>query len=80
MLRMLAKLAVASLLLAAVCWAGLHFLLADWATAAFWPKAAALALVIAAGAAAFFVSATALGINELRDITQAVKRKLLRRV
>jgi putative peptidoglycan lipid II flippase len=80
MLRMLVKLAVAALLLAAVCWAGSHFLLADWATEAFWPKAGALALVIAAGAGAFFVSATALGINELRDITHAVKRKLLRRV
>ena len=80
MLRMLAKLSMASLVLAAVCWAGLHFLLADWATEAFLPKAGALALVIAAGAAAFFVTATVLGISELREISLAVKRKLLRRV
>jgi putative peptidoglycan lipid II flippase len=80
MLRLLTKLAVPSLLLAAICWAGLHSLLASWATEALWPKAGALALVIAAAAAAFFFSATALGITELREITQAVKRRLLRRV
>ena len=80
MLQMLSRLSVASLVLAGVCWAGLHFLLSNWATEPFLPKAGALALVIAAGAAAFFVCATALGISELRDITRAVKRKLLRRV
>jgi putative peptidoglycan lipid II flippase len=80
MLRMLAKLVVASLVLAAICWAGLHFLLGNWATEAFWPKAGALTLVIAAGAAAFFVTATMLGISELREITHAVKRRLSRRV
>jgi peptidoglycan biosynthesis protein MviN/MurJ (putative lipid II flippase) len=80
MLQMLVRLSVASLVLAAICWAGMHFLLSNWATAAFLPKAGSLALVIAAGAAAFFLCATALGISELREITQAVKRRLLRRV
>ncbi len=80
MLHLLLRLAPACAVLAAVCWAGLHYMLSDWATEAFLPKAGALALVIAAGAAAFFVCATALGISELRDITQAVKRRLLRRV
>jgi putative peptidoglycan lipid II flippase len=79
MLHMLAKLAVAAGALAAVCWAGLHFLLVNWATAAFLVKAGELALVISVGAAAFFGCATALGITELREITQAVQRKLLRR-
>ncbi len=80
MLRLLAKLAAPSLLLAGICWAGLHSILANWATQALLPKAGALALVIAAAAAAFFLSATALGITELRGITHAVKRRLLRRV
>jgi putative peptidoglycan lipid II flippase len=80
MLRLLTKLAVASAVLAGVCWAGLHFLLVNWATEEFWMKLGALMVVIAAGAGAFFVCATALGITELREITHAVKRKLLRRV
>jgi hypothetical protein len=58
----------------------MHFLLADWATEAFLPKLLSLFVVICVGAAAFFVCATALGITELREITHAVKRRLLRRV
>jgi putative peptidoglycan lipid II flippase len=80
MLHLLLRLVPACAVLAAVCWAGMHFLLSNWATQAFLPKTGSLALVIAAGAAAFFLCATAFGISELREITQAVKRKLLRRV
>jgi putative peptidoglycan lipid II flippase len=80
MLHLLTKLAGASAVLAAVCWAGMHFLLADWATQVFWWKLGALLVVIAAGAGAFFGCATALGITELREITYAVKRRLRRRV
>jgi putative peptidoglycan lipid II flippase len=79
MLRLLARLAIPSLLLAGICWAGTHFLLANWATQAFLPKAASLAVVIAIGGAAFFISATALGITELQEITRAVKRRVLRK-
>lgn len=79
MLRLLAKLAVASTVLAAICWAGMRFLLADWATQAFLPKLISLAVVISVGAGAFFLCASALGIAELREITHAVKRRLLRR-
>jgi putative peptidoglycan lipid II flippase len=78
MLRLLSRLAVASAVLALLCWAGTHFLLADWATQHFWSKLGALAIVIAAGAVAFFLCASALGITELRKITQAVKRRLRR--
>ena len=80
MLRLLGKLTVAGGVLAAVCWGGDRALLAAWATQPFWPKLGALTLVIAAGIAAFFVSATALGISELREITRAVQRRLSRRV
>jgi putative peptidoglycan lipid II flippase len=79
MLRLLSRLAMASAVLALICWVGSHFLLADWATQPFWTKLGALTLVIATGVVAFFLSATALGITELREITQAVKRRLRRR-
>jgi peptidoglycan biosynthesis protein MviN/MurJ (putative lipid II flippase) len=80
MLRLLLRLTVASGVLAALCWAGTHYFLADWATQAFLPKLLRLCVVICVGAAAFFICATALGITELREITHAVKRRLLRRV
>src|SRR3989440_2153392 len=79
MLKLLLRIAIASTVLWGICWAGAHVLLADWATQRFWPKLAALSAVIAAGAGAFLVCATALGIGELRDITNAVKRRLRRR-
>jgi len=78
MLRLLSRLAVASAVLALICWAGNYFLLADWATQHFWTKLGALTMVIAAGAVAFFLCAAALGITELRGIAQAVKRRLRR--
>jgi putative peptidoglycan lipid II flippase len=78
MLSLLSRVALASAVLSGVCWAGAHFLLADWATQLFWPKLAALLGVIAAGAAAFFLCAVALGIGELREIGKAVKRRLRR--
>jgi putative peptidoglycan lipid II flippase len=80
MLRLLVRLTVAACVLAAICWAGMHFLLADWATQAFLPKLISLAVVISVAAAAFFFCATALGITELHEITRAVKRRVLRRV
>jgi putative peptidoglycan lipid II flippase len=79
MLALLGKIAVASSLLLGITWAGGHFLLADWALQAFWPKLASLLLVIATGAAAFFFAASALGITEVHDISRAVRRRLQRR-
>ena len=79
MLRMLGKLVVASGVLAAICWAGLHLFFTHWSTQGLLPKLGGLAVVISVGAAAFFSTATALGISELREISHAVKRRLLRR-
>jgi putative peptidoglycan lipid II flippase len=79
MLSLLGKIAVATSLLFAISWAGGHFLLADWAVRAFWPKLATLVVVIAAAAAAFFLAASALGIGEVHEITRAVRRRLQRR-
>ncbi|HEV2268591.1 MAG TPA: murein biosynthesis integral membrane protein MurJ [Steroidobacteraceae bacterium] len=78
MLVLLARLSVASALLALICWAGSHYLLGGWAVEHFWPKLGSLFLVIAAGTGAFFWSATALRIREMQEITQAVRRRLLR--
>ena len=78
MLSLLAKVALASAVLLAICWAGAHFLLADWAVQPFWPKCASLALVIGTGAAAFFLCANALGIAEVHDIAAALRRRLRR--
>jgi putative peptidoglycan lipid II flippase len=78
MLTLLAKVALASAVLFAVCWAGAHFLLADWAVQPFWPKCLALLLVIAIAAAAFFLCASALGIGEVNDIVAALRRRLRR--
>ncbi|HYK26129.1 MAG TPA: murein biosynthesis integral membrane protein MurJ [Steroidobacteraceae bacterium] len=80
LLSLLARLAGACAVLAAVCWAGNHFLLAHWATERFWPKFGQLLAVIVVGAAAFFACATAFGIRELEDVSSAVKRRLARAV
>ena len=78
MAMLLGKVALASAVLCVVAWAGAHLLLADWAVQPFGPKAASLLLVIAAGAAAFFLCAHALRIGEVRDIFAAVGRRLRR--
>ncbi len=78
MAALLAKVALASAALFAVCWAGGHVLLADWAVQPFWPKCASLLLVIAVAALAFFACASALGIAEVQDIGSALRRRLRR--
>ena len=78
MLALLSKVALASAVLLLASWAGAHFLLADWAVQSFWPKCLSLVLVIVLAAAAFFVSASALGIGEVHQIARAVQRRLRR--
>jgi putative peptidoglycan lipid II flippase len=78
MLTLLGKLAVAGGALAGVCWLGSHYLLADWATQAFWPKLVYLFATIGVAGMAFVVVAAALKIPELRDIISAFQRRLRR--
>ncbi|HZT02568.1 MAG TPA: murein biosynthesis integral membrane protein MurJ [Steroidobacteraceae bacterium] len=80
MLSLLLRLSVASAVLAGICWAGDHFLLAGWRLERFWPKVGSLTAVIVAGAGAFFICATALRIREMQDIALAVRRRLRRAV
>ena len=56
-----------------------HYLLADWATQAFWPKSLSLLLVIAVAGAGFFACANALRIAEVHEIAAALARRLRRR-
>ena len=79
LLRLLGKVALASLVLLVLAGAGSRYLLQGWATQAFWPKAASLTLVIAVSGAGFFACASALGISEVHEISSALRRRLQRR-
>jgi putative peptidoglycan lipid II flippase len=78
MLGMLAKVAVSAAMLAAVCAASTHWLLADWPTQAFLSKTVALLGTVIVGAAIFAVCGSALHVEELREIQDAIKRRLRR--
>jgi putative peptidoglycan lipid II flippase len=78
MLLMLAKVAVASIALIAVCEASSHWLLADWARQAFSLKLAALLSTIIAGAAVFLGCGALLHIEELHEMLGALRRRLHR--
>jgi len=79
MLKMLSKVALASAALAAVCWASQHWLLsAGWSTERLPVKIALLLLTIASAGLAFVWCGIALRIDELVDLTSAVRRRLRR--
>ena len=78
LIKLLLKIGVASLGLVAVCWAGQHFVLSDWATQAFWPKTGWLFATITLAALAFLGGALALRIDELQQVRVIVRRKLRR--
>ena len=80
LLLMLAKVAVASASLVAVCAASSHWLLADWQHQAFLPKIAALLATVMAGAGAFAGTGILLHIEELKELRDAVMRRLRRRL
>ena len=78
LLATLVKVIVAGAALALVAWAGSHYLLRDWATQAFFPKAAWLAAVIAVAGMAYVLTAMALRLNEVNVIVDTVRRRLRR--
>jgi putative peptidoglycan lipid II flippase len=78
MLVLLGKAAVAGAALAGVCAASSHWLLRDWATQAFWPKAGALLGTVTAGGLVFAACGAALRIQEFGELSGAVKRRLRR--
>jgi putative peptidoglycan lipid II flippase len=73
------KIAIASAALAAVCWAAQTWALGGWTHWNIFMKIAGLMGTIGLAAAAYFVTALALRIPELDDVTALVKRKLGRR-
>lgn len=72
----LLKILGAGAVLAAICWAGQHYFLADWATQRLPLKILYLGSTIAVGGVAFFAAAMALRVGELDDITTVARRKL----
>src|SRR6202012_2814002 len=78
MLVTLMKIGLAGCVLAAVCWASTHWLLADWATQAFWSKALALFGTVFVAGIAFVAAAALLKIEELTSLLSAVARRLRR--
>jgi putative peptidoglycan lipid II flippase len=78
LLLLLAKVAVAGAALVAVCAASSHWLLADWRVQSLWIKLPALLATVAAGAAAFAACGVLLHIEELKDLGDALKRRLRR--
>jgi putative peptidoglycan lipid II flippase len=75
---LLGKVAMASGALIAICLASSHWLLAGWATQELWIKVAALLATVFVGAAVFGVCGALLGIEELNDILNAVRRRFRR--
>jgi putative peptidoglycan lipid II flippase len=78
MLVLLAKSLCAGSALAAVCFASTHWLLENWATQSFAPKAAALLLTIIVGGMVFTGCGILLRIEELNEVMATVKRRLRR--
>jgi putative peptidoglycan lipid II flippase len=78
MLAMIGKVALASAVLAAICWASQHWLLAEWATQSFISKLGSLLLTVVVGAMVFLGCGTALRIDELQALSAALRRRLHR--
>ncbi|MGO9994616.1 MAG: murein biosynthesis integral membrane protein MurJ [Steroidobacteraceae bacterium] len=79
MLIMLGKTTIAGAALAGVCAASTHWLLSDWATQAFLPKTGALLGTVTVAGLVFFGVGAALRIEELNELSGAVRRRLRRR-
>jgi putative peptidoglycan lipid II flippase len=79
LVSLLLKLLIPCTLLSAICWAGLHWTMADWATQHLLPKAIWLGLTIGAAAAAFFGSAMLFRIEEIDEVFGVARRKFGRR-
>ncbi len=78
MLRALVKIFAAGAALCAVCAAASHWLLAGWATQAFWSKLIELFGTVFVGAGVFVASGLLLRIEELAEVLAALKRRLRR--
>ena len=78
MTTLLVKVAVASLALAAVCWASQYWLLGHWAQQAFIARLGLLLATIVVSGSAFLACGALLRIEELQELISAVRRRLNR--
>jgi putative peptidoglycan lipid II flippase len=78
LLLLLVKVAVACGALVAVCAASSHWLLADWQEQTLWVKLSALLTTVIVGAAVFAGCGVLLHIEELKELRDAVRRRLTR--
>jgi putative peptidoglycan lipid II flippase len=78
LLLLLVKVAVASGALVAVCAASSHWLLADWQQLSLWVKLSALLATVIVGALTFAGCGVLLHIEELKELRDAVRRRLKR--
>lgn len=78
LLLTLAKLIPATAALGLVSWAGLHWGLTEWAHSGFLRRAISLCLIIAAAGGSYFVLALALHVEEARQFTGILIRKMRR--
>jgi len=79
MAAMLGKVLLAALVLGLICWAGAHWLLADWASMRFPPRLGALLATIVVAAGAYLGVSLLLRVDDVDDIAAAVRRRLRRR-
>jgi putative peptidoglycan lipid II flippase len=75
MAEMLAKVSVASLVLALLCWAAMRWPLGNWPTQPFFSKDAGLLLTVVAGALVFVGVGLALRIRELHELVSVLRRR-----
>jgi putative peptidoglycan lipid II flippase len=78
LLLLLVKVSVASGALVAVCAASSHWFLADWREQSLWIKLPALLATVMAGAAAFAACGVLLHVEELKELRDAIRRRLTR--
>jgi putative peptidoglycan lipid II flippase len=78
LVKMLAKVLLAGVVLGAICWAGQHWLLAEWPVQSTASKALALSVTISVGAIAFFAIAALLKITEVTHVLGLLRQRLSR--
>jgi putative peptidoglycan lipid II flippase len=78
LLKTIAKLLAAGVMLAAICWAAVEFYLGSGSHLANWEKFVGVMTTIGVGSAVFFGTAYLLRVAELRDLAGLVRRRLSR--
>jgi hypothetical protein len=76
MLKTIAKLLIAGLGLAAVCWVALNFFYVTHPHASDWENLIVLLITICLGAAVFFGGAYLFRVAEVHDIVELVRRRI----